>query len=204
MKQLLVATTNMGKLKEFGQLLHGRVESLLSLRDFPDLILPPETGTTFQENALIKSRHAAKVSGIPSIADDSGLEVDYLRGSPGVQSARYAGEFANDSENNIKLLKELSNTCKENRTARFVCCIAFCQPDGDCKTFSGELRGSIISEPKGINGFGYDPLFLVEPYNMTLAELDIKIKNSISHRSEALNKLIKYLSSETDIFNQEK
>jgi len=189
-KQLLVATSNHGKFSEFSEMLSGHVDKLFSLCDFPELKLPAETGETFEENALIKARHAANATGIPTIADDSGLEVDSLQGAPGVHSARYAGERSVDSANNSKLLKELENVDQDRRGARFSCCIAFCQPDGGCRTFFGQLQGRIINEPRGNNGFGYDPLFLIPEYDKTLAELDMQIKNSISHRSNALRQLI--------------
>lgn len=194
MKQLLVATSNRGKFREFSDMLSGRVEELFSLADFPRMILPPETGSTFEENAIIKARHAAAESGIPAIADDSGLEVDYLGGRPGVYSARFAGESASDRDNNEKLLVELAQVIPDRRDARFRCCIAFCQTNGECVTFSGHLPGRIIAEPRGNNGFGYDPLFLVEAYDRTLAELEMEIKNSISHRAEALHKFINHLA----------
>ncbi|MBT0662877.1 XTP/dITP diphosphatase [Geobacter pelophilus] len=194
MKQLLIATSNRGKFCEFSELLSNQVTELFSLADFPQMILPPETGETFEENAIIKASYAARETGIPTIADDSGLEVNYLGGRPGVHSARFAGEAATDQENNKKLLYELANINHEERTARFSCCIAFCSPDGTCATFTGQLAGSIIEQPRGNNGFGYDPLFLVTGYNKTLAELDMSIKNRISHRAEAFRRFTNYLS----------
>lgn len=195
MKRLLVATNNRGKFREFSEMLSDRVEELYSLADFPQVALPPETGSTFAENAVIKARHAAEATGIPAIADDSGLEVEYLGGRPGVHSARFAGESASDSDNNLKLLAEIASAPDTERSARFICCIAYCQPGNDCATFSGELVGSIIDTPRGAQGFGYDPLFLVSSHGKTLAELDMATKNAISHRSKALVLFKAHISS---------
>ncbi len=195
MRQLLIATSNQGKFREFANLLDGKVPQVLSLVDFPDMVLPPEDGATFVENAIIKARHAARVTGIPSLADDSGLEVACLDGRPGVLSARYAGESATDADNNVKLLRDLADVPSVLRTARFVCCIAFCLPDGSCITFDGELPGTIMHEQRGKRGFGYDPLFLVKGHVETLAELDMAVKNSISHRAQAFGRFMEYLAS---------
>ena len=196
MKKLLVATSNRGKFREFSEMLSDQVEELLSLADFPQMDLPPETGATFEENAIIKARHAAVVTGIPAIADDSGLEVDYLGGRPGVLSARFAGESATDRDNNEKLLAEIVNVPEGQRGARFVCCIAYCRSNNQCTTFLGELNGRIIAEPKGDQGFGYDPLFLVSSHGKTLAELDMATKNAISHRSQALAHFRAHIASD--------
>lgn len=198
MKQLLIATSNSGKFREFSGLLVGLVEQPLSLRDFPDLELPPEDGDTFRDNAVIKALHAAKIAGMPAIADDSGLEVKALGGRPGVRSARYAGENAGDSDNNALLLKEMAAIPDGEREARFVCCIAFCNPDGVCVTFEGELRGEILPEPRGSDGFGYDPLFVVSGHDKTLAELDLEEKNSISHRARAFLLFREHLSGQQE------
>jgi len=195
MRQLLIATSNQGKFREFSSLLAGQVEQVLSLADFPDMVLPPEDGETFVENAIIKARHAARVTGIPTLADDSGLEVACLDGRPGVMSARYAGESATDADNNAKLLRDLSDVPSELRMARFVCCIAFCQPDGSCITFDGELPGTILHEQRGEHGFGYDPLFQVNGNVETLAELDMAVKNGISHRARAFARFREYLAA---------
>jgi len=197
MKQLLIATSNKGKFRELSDMLSGRVDKLFSLADFPAMILPPETGSSFKENALIKARHAAEVSGMPAIADDSGLEVEYLGGRPGVHSARYAGDSATDAENNEKLLLDLSRANPDQRAARFRCCIAFCNRNGECETFSGELPGTIIEVFRGSNGFGYDPLFLVTGHDRTLAELDLETKNRISHRAEAFRNFMEHLATLT-------
>ncbi len=196
MKELLAATGNRGKFAEIGELLRDTVETLYSLKDFPGLPPTIEDGADFTENALKKARSAALATGKPVIADDSGLEVAALGGRPGVHSARFAGEGAGDAANNAKLLKELADIPEAQRTAAFRCVIAFCLPDGNCRTFEGKLAGVILKEPRGTGGFGYDPLFLVPEYGLTLAELPTQVKNSISHRGNALGRLKEYLAGE--------
>ncbi|HWR74658.1 MAG TPA: non-canonical purine NTP pyrophosphatase, partial [Bacteroidales bacterium] len=132
--------------------------------------------------------------GLPVIADDSGLEVVILGGRPGVHSARFAGECARDEDNNRKLLEEMAGIPLKDRTARFVCCIALSLPDGTCQTFEGVLSGLILEQPRGENGFGYDPLFLVKEYGKSMAELDLSVKNRISHRACALRNCLDYLA----------
>lgn len=193
MKELIVATRNRGKLTEISQLLGEYVNRILSLHDFPDLPEVIENGATFEENALIKATSAALATGRAVIADDSGLAVAALGGKPGVCSARFAGDGATDSENNEKLLLELSGVPPEQRLASFRCAIALCLPDGTKQTFRGELEGVILETARGSGGFGYDPLFLVQQYKKTLAELPLDIKNRISHRAIALNKLKSFL-----------
>ena len=189
MKELLVATGNKGKLREFAELLKGVVDTILSPADFPGLPEVEEDGATFEENAIKKARSAALFTGCPVLADDSGLSVDYLNGSPGVYSARYAGEGASDANNNALLLRELAGVPVERRSAAFHCVIALCQPDGSCRTFDGSLPGVILESPRGEGGFGYDPLFLVPEYNQTFSELPLEIKNGISHRGRAMQLL---------------
>jgi len=195
MKELLVATGNRGKFREIEGLLRDEVAKLYSSEDFPGMPQVEEDGTTFAENAVKKARSAASATGKPVIADDSGLEVDALGGQPGVYSARFAGKDADDSENNSRLLGELGSLPDEQRTAAFRCVIALCFPDGRCRAFSGALHGVILKEPRGSEGFGYDPLFLVPGYGRTLAELPLEVKNAISHRGQALAKLKEYLRS---------
>ena len=194
MKELLVATGNRGKLRELEELLDGVVERVRSLADFPEVGAAVEDGATFEENAIKKARHAAKASGLPAIADDSGLVVDALDGRPGVFSARFAGEGAGDAANNARLLAELAEVESVQRGAAFRCVIAFCLPGGDCRTFSGEVRGMILTTPAGDGGFGYDPLFLVPEYGKTMAELPLTVKNRISHRGRAFALLREYLA----------
>jgi len=189
MKELLVATGNRGKYLEIEALLRDAVETFYSLEDFPGIPKVDEDGATFAENALKKGQAAARATGKPVIADDSGLEVDILGGRPGVFSARFAGENATDSANNEKLLREIAHFPEEQRTAAFRCVIALCLPDGSCRTFTGSLEGIVILEARGSRGFGYDPLFLVPEYGLTLAELPLDVKNAISHRGKALAQL---------------
>ena len=193
MKELLIATGNKGKFNEIQLLLQGTVDRLYSTTDFPDLLAVMEDGVTFAENAIKKAQSAAKMTGKPVIADDSGLLVDALNGRPGVHSARFAGENAGDVENNVRLLKELAGIPPQQRTAAFHCVIALCLPEGDCLTFDGELNGVILNTPRGAGGFGYDPLFLVPEFGQTLAELSMDVKNAISHRGKAFVKLKAYL-----------
>ncbi|KAF0218279.1 MAG: dITP/XTP [Geobacteraceae bacterium] len=193
MKELIVATGNRGKFRELELLLQDAVGRLFSLADFPELAPVVEDGATFSENAVKKAKSAALATGKPVIADDSGLVVDALNGRPGVHSARFAGEECSDAENNVKLLRELAEVPAECRTAAFHCVIAFCLPDGTCLTFDGELKGIVMNAPRGSDGFGYDPLFLVPEYGRTLAELPLDVKNRISHRGKALAKLKTYL-----------
>jgi len=189
MRELLVASGNKGKLREFAELLKGVVEVILSPADFPGLPEVEEDGATFEENAIKKARSAALFTGRPVLADDSGLSVDFLCGRPGVYSARYAGEGAGDADNNALLLRELAGVPAEERGAAFHCVIALCLPDGSCQTFDGSLPGTILEAPRGTGGFGYDPLFLVPEYGQTFSELPLEIKNSISHRGRAMQLL---------------
>ena len=190
---LVVATRNAGKIKEIKALLAHRDCCVHSLEEFPGLKEVEEDGETFAANALKKARAAAAFSGMPVLADDSGLCVAALQGRPGVHSARYAGEGASDDENIAKQLMELApHPVPWN--AAFECVMAFCTPDGGERLFQGRLPGRIIAERRGANGFGYDPVFLVPEYGKTLAELSLDIKNRISHRAQALRKAISDLS----------
>jgi len=194
MKQLLIATRNRGKIKEIRALLGGLVEEVLCAADLPDLPETIEDGTTFAENAMKKAREACKATGLPVLADDSGLVVEGLGGRPGVFSARFAGPDADDSANNRKLLQELGFLPEASRTAAFVCTMAYVSPDGIEQLFEGRVGGTIIAAPKGEHGFGYDPLFLVDGYQQTMAELSLAEKNRISHRGQALRGFRDYLA----------
>lgn len=152
-----------------------------------------EDGETFEENAIKKAETIMRATNKPTIADDSGLCVDALGGEPGVYSARYSGENATDEENNAKLLNALDGVARADRTARFVCVIAFARPGEDTVVFRGECGGIIGTVPAGSGGFGYDPLFYVERYNMTMGELEPQVKNEISHRSAAIKKFVAWL-----------
>ncbi len=191
---LVIATRNSGKIKEIKALLAQRDFCVHSLAEFPNLKEVEEDGETFAANALKKARAAAVFSGMPALADDSGLCVAALQGRPGVHSARYAGEGASDDENVSRLLTELA-PYPAPRHAAFECVMAFCTPDGKEQLFHGRLAGRIIAERRGANGFGYDPVFLVPEYGKTLAELPLDIKNRISHRAQALRKVIAWLQA---------
>ncbi|MDA8443377.1 MAG: XTP/dITP diphosphatase [Peptococcaceae bacterium] len=184
--QILLATTNQGKVQELVHLLSPAAFTIKSLADFPQIGEIEETGTTFRENALIKARAACQETGLLTLADDSGLEVDALNGQPGVHSARYAGEPKDDSRNNAKLLAALQEIPTESRGARFKSVIAIVTPQGEEFTAEGVCEGAIGLEPKGTGGFGYDPLFYVSAYAKTFAELNLAQKNTVSHRGKAL------------------
>ncbi len=193
MKELMVATRNRGKLLEIESVLAGVVEKVLCASDFPNLPETNEDGTTFSENALKKAREAMLFTGLPTIADDSGLVVRALDERPGVFSARFAGESADDVANNRKLLAEMVGTPPEQRQAAFVCVMAFVTPDGVEQIFSGSVSGRILDQERGTGGFGYDPLFLVDGFERTMAELTLAEKNCISHRGQALRLFRSYL-----------
>lgn len=190
MKHILIASRNKGKIEEFKKLFQKfniPVESLYDLReDVPEV---EETGTTFKENARLKAEQIAALLNRPVIADDSGLVIDALNGEPGVYSARYAGEKATDDENNEKVLNRLKQTPIDNRTARFVAVLALAIPNEETIFTEGICEGRIAFSPSGLNGFGYDPIFIPEGYDITFAELSNEEKNEISHRSDALKKL---------------
>lgn len=191
--KLVIATKNRGKARELGDLLKGLDIEVLSLSDFPSAVLPPEDGKTFRENALKKARAVFEATGLPSLADDSGLVVDALYGRPGIFSARYAGEGASDEDNYRKLLGELEGVATEKRSARFVCALAY-KDKGREEVFEGELKGRIAASPRGVNGFGYDPVFEIERLNKSAAELSPAEKNAISHRAEALKRFKAWLA----------
>jgi len=192
--KLVIATKNRSKARELGELLKGLAIVVLSLSDFPAITLPPEDATTFRENALKKARSVFEATGLPSLADDSGLVVDALDGAPGIYSARYAGESATDEDNCRKLLAELADVAPEKRTARFVCALAYKDERGE-EVFDGELRGRIAASARGENGFGYDPVFEIEGLWRTSAELSGDEKNAISHRAEALKRFKTWLAT---------
>lgn len=188
----LIATHNLKKRDELQRILSPLGIHVLTADEAGvDLTDVEETGTTFEENALLKARSGAKEGNMPCIADDSGLCVDALDGAPGVYSARYAGEHGNDAKNNEKLLKALSDVPPEKRTAQFVSCVACVFPDGRELTVQGEVKGVIGYEPKGENGFGYDPLFYVG--ERSFAQFTSAEKDAVSHRGNALRGLAKEL-----------
>jgi XTP/dITP diphosphohydrolase len=202
---LVMATRNSGKVREMAALLRDLGVRLLSLNDFPEVPEIPEEGATFAENAAAKAQAVARLTGLPALADDSGLEVEALGGRPGVFSARYAqdrtaGRVPSDEDNWRKLLDELREVPREKRRARFVCEIALAWPDGRLMTTQGELVGAIALEPRGNRGFGYDPVFFAPEYQATVAELDLAVKNRVSHRGQALQKLKEILVARKEKF----
>ena len=193
-RQIVLASGNQGKLREFQQLLATlHIEMLPQSRFNVDSV--EETGLTFVENAILKARHAARISGLPVIADDSGIEVDALNGQPGIYSARYAGEEASDSDNNQKLLKKLQGLPEAERTARFHCVLVYLRHAEDPTPLvcHGVWEGRILEAPSGDHGFGYDPLFYVPSEGCSAADLPEEIKNGISHRAVAMVKLAEQL-----------
>jgi XTP/dITP diphosphohydrolase len=192
--KLLLATRNKHKILEIKDAFKNLNLEILTLDNFPQIPEIEEDGKTLTENALKKAREVYKHSGILSLADDTGLEVDFLNGAPGVYSARFAGEKASYSDNCKKLLKVLENVSLEKRTATFKCIIALVGNNLE-KITEGVCKGRILNELRGTNGFGYDPLFYVEEYGKTFAEMELELKNKISHRARALQKMAKVLKS---------
>ena len=188
-KQLILATNNKDKIFEISKILEGLDIEILSAGDFDDFPDVEETGETLLENAVMKAKSVFEKYGLPCVADDTGLEVDYLNGEPGVRSARFAGEGCSYADNNKKLLKLLEGVPSEKRSARFKTVIAFADFEGKIHTVEGVLKGIIGLEPKGGYGFGYDPLFTVADRGMRLAEMPPEEKNRISHRGRALEKI---------------
>lgn len=190
-KKIVLASSNPGKVREINQMLAGLQLAVVPQSDFkvPDA---DETGLTFVENALLKARNATRLTGLPAIADDSGLEVDYLNGAPGIYSARYAGKGAGDEQNLRKLLTELEGIPEAERNARFQCLMVYLRHEFDPTPIvcQGTWEGRILFEPRGTNGFGYDPIFFVPTHNCSSAELPPEVKNKLSHRGQALRLLV--------------
>jgi len=200
---LVIATRNPGKVRELQELLKNTGVTLLSLADFPEIPEIPEDGATFKENAATKAQAVARLTGFPALADDSGLAVDALNGSPGVFSARYAQDLTaprppDDADNWRKLLEEMRDVPWEARSARFVCEIALALPDGRLFRAHGECEGIIALSPQGDHGFGYDPVFWVPEHAATMAQLGPAVKNQISHRARALAAFRDLLASVLD------
>ena len=183
--KLLLATRNENKVQEIAEMLDDVPVELISLAGFPDVPPVDEDGATFEENAIKKALHVWQHTGMASIADDSGLEVDALNGEPGVKSARYAGEPVSYEANNEKLLRMLEDVPQEDRKATFVCVAVLVSSKGKVVLQRGELKGVITGEPRGSGGFGYDPVFYLPRHKKTVAELDAVTKNQISHRANA-------------------
>lgn len=194
MREIVVGTKNVGKISELQKLLRDLPWRLKSLDEFLNINEPDETGASFAENAAIKAQSYAAQTRMWSLADDSGLEVDALDGAPGVFSARYAGALASDEEKIAKLLCELNKTQDKNRTARFVCAMAIADETGALKFLTeGICPGKIALEASGANGFGYDPIFVPDDFELTFGELSVEIKQKISHRAQATEKIIGFL-----------
>ena len=191
MKDIVLASSNKGKVREINQVLAGLDMVVLPQGEF-DVVDAEETGLTFVENAILKARNAAQHTGLPAIADDSGLEVDVLAGAPGIYSARFAGEGASDQANLEKLLDALQDTPEENRTARFQCLMVYMRHANDPTPLicQGSWEGRILTAARGSNGFGYDPVFYVPTHDCSSAELPAETKNQLSHRGQALRKLV--------------
>jgi XTP/dITP diphosphohydrolase len=193
-QDILIATRNGGKLREFAQLFSDLPVRLRGLTEFPDAGEVEETGLTFEENASIKARYFSRATRLWTLADDSGLEVVALDGAPGVRSARYAGVQATDAERMNRLLAALNDFCGDDRRARFVCALAFQRPEDEGATlFVGKCEGRIAFERRGERGFGYDPIFIPNGYTETFGELPAEIKNRISHRARALKAAKEFL-----------
>ena len=197
--QILIATGNAHKLSELSRVLpavlpNGKKITYKSLADF-NITLPEETGTTLEENATLKAAYAAKQSGLVALSDDTGLEVDFLHGAPGVHTARYAGDACDTQANNQKLLRALRGVPTDKRTARFrtVACLAW--PDGKTQLFEGVCPGHIATDYHGTHGFGYDPIFVVDELGKCFAELTADEKNAVSHRGRAFSKVSEFLAN---------
>lgn len=188
--RLIIATGNPGKAREFRALLGDQIQ-VETLADHPELTMPPESGETFEDNALVKARFVMDALHLPTLADDSGLVVDALDGAPGVHSARYIE--GSDRDRYLALLQALEGIEAPQRTARFVCAMAFVVPDGQAIAVEGRCEGAILTAPSGEGGFGYDPIFQAENANCAMAELSLQAKSAISHRGEAVQSILPHL-----------
>lgn len=191
MLEILIATNNLGKVKEIKDILDSPKIKILTMKDFPPFPKIEEDGKTYQENAFKKARKVSEYTGKICLADDSGLEIDYLEGKPGIYSSRWGNS---DEERINKVLRLLENVPKNKRNAKFVCVVVLVFTDGKIYMVKEECKGSIIFNPKGEQGFGYDPIFLVPEYDKTFAELGDKIKNQISHRGKAMRRMISIIN----------
>jgi XTP/dITP diphosphohydrolase len=193
--KLLLATRNQGKLAELQRLLADAVPGIevVGLRDVDEYPEAPETGATFAENALMKAREAVRYTGLPAVADDSGITVDALNGMPGVLSARWAGRHGDDGANLRLVLDQVGDVPDDRLGAAFVCAVAYVDGDGEIVT-EGRMPGRLVREPRGTNGFGYDPIFVANGHDRTSAELSVAEKDGISHRGQALRALAERLT----------
>ncbi len=194
-KKIVLATGNQDKVKEILEILKNLDIELLTLKDFPGVPEVVEDGKTLEENALKKARIISEFTKLPAVSDDTGLEVDALNGAPGVYSSRYSGENATYADNVKKLLSDLENVPPEKRQARFRCAVAYCS-ENSTQIVEGVCEGEITDQPQGNQGFGYDPVFFVPEYDCTFAEMDLNLKNKISHRAKAFLKLRNLLENE--------
>jgi len=193
-QRIVLASNNAGKIREMNAILMSHDMNVIAQSEF-GIPEAEETGLTFVENAILKARNAAQHSGLPAIADDSGIEVDALQGRPGIYSARFAGVGASDQDNLQKLLVELKDVTSEQRSARFQCLMVYMRHANDPTPIicQGTWEGQILTQPSGENGFGYDPVFFVPTHHCSSAELAAEVKNTISHRAQALQQLVKAL-----------
>lgn len=197
MKKILIATKNKGKVEDFKAIFDQDQIEVVSLLDLDASIDDiEETGETFSENAILKAEGIAEKLNMPVLADDSGLAIDYLAGRPGVYSARYAGINKDDQSNNEKVMRELEGVPMSERTATFICALAFAVPGEETVVKFGKCSGVIVEEPAGENGFGYDPLFMADGFDRTMAQLSADEKSRISHRGRAIEALVKWFDSE--------
>ena len=194
MKKIVLASGNAGKVRELNHMLAGFDVEIVPQTQFK-IAEAIEDGLSFVENAIIKARHAAKLTGLPAIADDSGIEVDALNHAPGLYSARYSGEGANDQKNNDKMLRELTGVPEAKRTARYQCVLVFMRDGNDPMPMiaQGSLEGRILESPRGMGGFGYDPIFWLPDHGCAAAEITLDEKNKISHRAKAMQVLLQQL-----------
>lgn len=192
--RIVIATGNKDKVREINEILKGTDFEAISMKEAGVKLDIVENGTTFEENAMIKAQSVFDVLGGYVIADDSGICIDALDGRPGIYSARFCGENSTYEEKFAKIFEMLKDVPEDKRTAQFVCAIAVIRPDGSKFTVRGEVRGVLVEEPRGDNGFGYDPIFYVPEYNMTTAQMDPELKNSISHRGKALRAMVEKLT----------
>lgn len=194
MKKIVLASGNAGKVRELNHMLAGFDVEIVPQTQFK-IAEAIEDGLSFVENAIIKARHAAKLTGLPAIADDSGIEVDALNHAPGIYSARYSGEGANDQKNNDKMLRELTGVPEAKRTARYQCVLVFMRDGNDPMPMiaQGSLEGRILESPRGTGGFGYDPIFWLPDHGCAAAEITLDEKNKISHRAKAMQVLLQQL-----------
>jgi len=191
MLEILIATNNLGKVKEIKDILDGRKINILTMKSFPHLPKIEEDGKNYQENAFKKASKISEYTGKICLADDSGLEIDYLKGKPGIYSSRWGNS---DGERINKVLKLIENVPLNKRNAKFVCAAVLVFPDGKTYMVKEECKGIIGFQPKGEHGFGYDPIFLLPEYEKTFAELGDKVKNQISHRGKAMKKMVEIIN----------